>query len=358
MIVAPNVSQHDIDASFFMDDEQVKKIDELQEVLYQIEESNFDESVDRIKKISFTSTFWPADIARNIIHISCCYTNKISLFVRLILELQSEKCNLIHEIELQQKIGIKKGAYFLFSELISLEIIKESHELALDMEIFKEKHQIQIIIERDDIERLKILFASPNFNKNKEMKFLVSPLIDVSYMYPIEFAAYCGSVKCFRFLYINDAILVPFSGNDIFNSAVAGGNIEIIQILEQAKIKPKRTSLHFAIRFHRVEIFDWLLERFSIDFYNYSIECVSHEFVHGFSHIKTIYPPRAYETLCECGLMSLARYFVEHFNVTSERSLTSACIRGDLYVVKQLLTFPFIDVNDEGVSSLLIWLFY
>lgn len=77
----------------------------------------------------------------------------------------------------------------------------------------------------------------------------------------VEYAAFCGSIKCFKFLMLSGA---SFKSKDILNNsinsyAIAGGNIEIIRILEQEGVDFSK-SLKFAALFRQSEIFEWLLE--------------------------------------------------------------------------------------------------
>lgn len=73
-----------VDADFLKNDVRLLRIGKLQEVLYYIEEDNFEESLDNIGKIDLPAN----DIVRNIIRISACYKLRLPLFVRLVSELQ------------------------------------------------------------------------------------------------------------------------------------------------------------------------------------------------------------------------------------------------------------------------------
>ena len=68
----------------------------------------------------------------------------------------------------------------------------------------------------------------------------------------IQFAARCGSVKCFRFLLLNGA-----DRSGTVDSAIIGGSNEIVRILEQEKIDFSG-ALRCAANNHRNEIFGWL----------------------------------------------------------------------------------------------------
>ena len=77
---------------------------------------------------------------------------------------------------------------------------------------------------------------------------------------PIEFAAFYGSVKCFKYFLLNNAKLKP----SICKFAVAGGNYEIIHILEQKNLSFE-DCFRLSVEYHRYEITDWLLQSYSLD---------------------------------------------------------------------------------------------
>ncbi|OHT07567.1 hypothetical protein TRFO_05212 [Tritrichomonas foetus] len=81
--------------------------------------------------------------------------------------------------------------------------------------------------------------------------------------YLIEYAAYFGSMKIFKFLLLNT--------NKLFNSlkfAIIGNNIEIVRICHQNNcdlIKGLKTS----IKYHRYEIFDWIFSQIKCEHQEY-----------------------------------------------------------------------------------------
>ena len=87
------------------------------------------------------------------------------------------------------------------------------------------------LIQRDDVEELQEIPSQNNFNFNQTIetslyeRFSFVSEINVSL---IDYSAFFGSIKCFKFLLLN--------GSDLKNSgkfAVASGNIEIINLCEQ-----------------------------------------------------------------------------------------------------------------------------
>ena len=72
----------------------------------------------------------------------------------------------------------------------------------------------------------------------------------------IEYAAFFGSIKCFKYLLNNGAEIYPYR---IGKYAIAGGNEEIIHICNQEHSSFKKT-VNIAIRFHHNPIAIWLIE--------------------------------------------------------------------------------------------------
>lgn len=76
-----------VDASFLKRDEYLKKVGKLQEILQNIDEKFFEESLDKICGLGFTSHLTTYDLAQNIIHFSCTHKAKIPLLVRVVRDL-------------------------------------------------------------------------------------------------------------------------------------------------------------------------------------------------------------------------------------------------------------------------------
>lgn len=159
-------------------------------------------------------------------------------------------------------------------------------------------------LSNDDVEELKLVFKSLYADIDKVLKINLSPLIldrlserSENVKLPlIDLSAFYG-LACFRFLYINSANLINESrsknnmrrihrGNraigqelTIMQLAIVGGNVDIIQIIEQAGIHPGQSCIQYAIRFHLCEIFDWLADKFP-EHDDFSTECFRKEFIH------------------------------------------------------------------------------
>lgn len=245
--------------------------------------------------------------------------------------------------------AIHIGAERFLLALIDAELINSSFESKLKRS--GRKCRLQEIIEEDDVESLKDLFLSPDFEINELHEFKIPQFatLDIEKEFTlIELAAVNGSISCFRFLFINGA-----SHDGITRMAVSGGNVEIIQILEQAGIRPYKSCIVFAIRFHRIEIFDWFTAQFpEID---YSFDCIKYEFVHGINMMEAFCPQEIFDEICASGIVSLVKEFLHYFTLHVETGLKAACLHGHIEIVKLLLSVPSININEYNVNHLLMF---
>lgn len=129
----------------------------------------------------------------------------------------------------------------------------------------------------DDVDSLqKLINNDPQFNIDKTLIDLKkNDVIDTSLIYTrdinlIQCSALFGSVKCFKYLFLNFEIEI--SGLAWY--AVAGGNVEIIHICEQNNFNFRRT-LNAAFTFHRTNIAEWIIDnnKDEIDTSNY-LNCI------------------------------------------------------------------------------------
>ena len=116
------------------------------------------------------------------------------------------------------------------------------------------------ILREDDIDSIQERFSKSNLDVNgiiRPSDFERSDLINQGCKY-IEFAAFYGSLKCFKFLFLNGADLRQY----LSRFAVAGGNFDIIHILLENNFL--FSDCHeVAIKYHRWEIFEWICNNFS-----------------------------------------------------------------------------------------------
>ncbi|OHT08740.1 hypothetical protein TRFO_04852 [Tritrichomonas foetus] len=127
-----------------------------------------------------------------------------------------------------------------------------------------EPNSIFDAIRRDDISALKEFGSNPLFNIEEIMEsspFVPYPILQYKPRL-IHIAAFFNSIKCFKYLLLNEADIESSdeAGYTTIHFAVAGGSVEIIRILEQQQFIIFNGTPQVAAQFHQKEILEWLTE--------------------------------------------------------------------------------------------------
>ena len=177
---------------------------------------------------------------------------------------------------LSTKFGYKRNPsgyirYLLIHQgLIKNEKIEKNFDKIFHF--FKEG-SIEKIIQEDDFDKFIELTSKQSFDGMKEVitdSEVIGAVQDLSSkpngiglfgkkvkrfsVTYLQLMAFFGSIKCFRHAINTDA----FSINNIAKYAVAGGNKEILHILEQKNISFDN-CFEVSVKYHRYEVSDWLL---------------------------------------------------------------------------------------------------
>lgn len=130
-----------------------------------------------------------------------------------------------------------------------------------EAEVGYQLDSIMAVIKMDNDDQLQKMSAEIDFDVNQTIKFhnyenIVFPDDNPTL---IQFAAYYGSVKCFKFLKVNgaDLTLTTKNGFTYAQFGVAGGDNEIIRILETSQCSFDGT-LRTATQFHYPDLFTFL----------------------------------------------------------------------------------------------------
>lgn len=129
-------------------------------------------------------------------------------------------------------------------------------------------HRINLAIKDDNIDELQQIVAEQEFDLNQTSLPSIFELSSYCQTEPtlIQFAAFYGSVECFKYLYLNGADIhkTDEEKKTALHFAIAGGNFEIIRILHRAKFDLSNYA-GVAVLYHRNEIFQWINDTFMID---------------------------------------------------------------------------------------------
>jgi hypothetical protein len=112
-------------------------------------------------------------------------------------------------------------------------------------------------IRRDDVDFVQYNLSNMEFGFDVSV-FEPSWMLHTRKPTAIQLSAYFGSLKCFKFLLLNRANTVfPCDDMSLAQFAIAGGNTEIVRLIEQSECD-FAGSLLTASLFHRYSIFEWL----------------------------------------------------------------------------------------------------
>ena len=123
-----------------------------------------------------------------------------------------------------------------------------------------EEDSIEKIIIDDDVEKMQKALAIGGFDKTCSIENnYLEYLVDCSDISILNFAAFVGSIKCFKYALMNS------KGKDELSPicAIAGGNNEIVQLLNQQGVD-FGYSLKASIAYHRKDLFEWLNVHYEI----------------------------------------------------------------------------------------------
>ena len=132
-------------------------------------------------------------------------------------------------------------------------------------------HKLHRIISLDDVDSLQQILVHPDFSFDLRVDTSLLCGYELLMKKPtlIQLSAFYGSLKCFKYLYLNKASLSMNDLNEempnsIASFAISGGNIEIVRILISEKVDFS-SSLFTSVSFHRDDLFFWFIENDGIE---------------------------------------------------------------------------------------------
>lgn len=131
---------------------------------------------------------------------------------------------------------------------------------------------IQSII-ADDVGSVQEIVSQPLFDINQDIEIWEHHQFFIHGTKLIDAAAFYGSINTFKYLMMNGAKFHDNNSKMIIHStgeyAVAGGNLEIVRILDQSHFEFGKEELLTSLLFHHNEIASWINDRLilSYDFY-------------------------------------------------------------------------------------------
>lgn len=299
---------------------------QLQEMLSDLDKSNVKQVIFKIRDLGFLNDFKRIrSLVMNILHFSMIRFLQIPSFLEIVAAFK-DNLDFIGIFEM----SIEKRNYFI-KRCIDCGFLNEMED-----DQFQDPSKLELIIQNDDLDAFCLFCSEPLFEYEKYTICIdavprssenICYLIDL-----IDYAALCGSVKCFKFLMNQNHSVFQFW-------AIAGGNTEIIRLIEQEKgeIIGDRLNFEFAMFFHRNEIFDWLVEKYpdfksyfehkkyvrirlprgycfdSFPYYNYNEQIFKFLFVHGLRFVNKPILFKYFDEYSGLYCIELLEYYIENF---------------------------------------------
>ena len=247
---------------------KIKEYAELQNMILSIEnDSEIDEIVDFVNNNSLLTN-----------------EEQTFIMIKLIASIASAKPNILDKIcKLRDKLTFKEIKSTIYidkiydrneSDITSFESILinflNQNNTESKLEEFK-KHFLSTndftnAIDKDDIEKVQFLISQNNIDLNKCLPFVFEHIFfEFKLLNPVEYAAFKGSINSFKYLLLNTKVI---NYERLLECSVAGGNIEIIHIIENkhekiyGNIKNNITLLYLAIEFMNNELIEYIIETY------------------------------------------------------------------------------------------------
>lgn len=233
-------------------------------------------------------------------------------------------------------------------------------------------NSVEYAIKIDDADKLREFTSKKSFDLSAPLKSTEFELIPVAGLTPIGAAAIYGSVNCFKFLVMKQALDLP-SPTPIVHLAIYGGNHEIVHILQQSKAKFDG-ALAAAAKSFRPSLFSWMLQLFPIGLIIKPVTAngILNELIKNgdLSSIISFFESELKDKLNDkltpvfnCAKLSNGsvcfKYLFEQLNTdanaTNSSGLTLLHVTNDVQIAEYLYSIPTIDVNilnKDGFSPL------
>ena len=140
----------------------------------------------------------------------------------------------------------------------------DSNQFCIDRLEYHSDATIAKLIRSDDIESFQNFIARTNLPLNSKIKDSIYEInSDIRNMCNslIEYAAFFGSIKIFKFLFYQ----LDEMPKNVLLAASFGNNLDIIHLIEKKEIVPNQLTLYGSIISHRNELFDYLVSNYQID---------------------------------------------------------------------------------------------
>lgn len=241
----------------------------------------------------------------------------------------------------------------------------------------RNEHPIAIAIRKDDVDSLQKFISDPSFKPNSMIKPSIYERFSLMNVFKkerkddpengikfIDFAAFFGALKCFKYLLLNGFEFSEMS----FNYAICGGISEIIHICEEKKCQSKG-SVFYAIQFHRHDILNWLIDTKGENINeepqkiarcivkNFNIDALVNLIQRGFDPSLFVIPAIESRNLLLIEYLATIQHLNFNLPIQTDKKKTipiiNASLNGfNLDIIKFFIKYCKCDINQEGKWNL------
>ena len=215
-------------------------------------------------------------------------------------------------------------SYMLLTDIAIMEkFIEENDEYGPNPLIYDnyEPNSFSYFVKNDMIDQLKqSLYINTEYNINQPLYQDSTEGLPQYLLYKtqtitlLDISCYFGAINCFKYFIMNNCEISEYTAD----YAIAGGNFEIIHIVEQKKVSFDET-LPISIEFHRNDISNWLLLNYntsyqlkdSIQFYD--IPSFIYKIIHKDYTGNEIYDILEYS--CNTGMIQILQFGLDDLHL-------------------------------------------
>lgn len=332
-------------------DTRIHDLHELQEALASLTPDNYSKLIDMINELGFTHAPRLPSLVRSLYRISALRYHSVPLYIKLVDDLVNH-CQICQAIHSQLYFGYKVDAIPFISELINHCYITNDEAAKIKRKLnhnykrreFEIPHKNLIeAIQTDYLDYIQKISKLPEFNAN--LRLDLPPCSDqLLKQRPslVQYAAYCGSLLVLKYLMSIEAdISLQFNDFSIVNYAFAGGNYEIIQIIENEGYSTDGKDILHVIRHHRTDLFNWILQLFPNALDDEAMDaCVTYEYMHGMIHNENANPQKVFEIACANNMTEIIEFMANKYQLNTSIGLHKAVINGCNEAVQLFFSDP------------------
>ena len=221
-----------------------------------------------------------------------------------------------------------------------------------------EPDSISYFIKNDMIDQLKqFLYNNTEYNINQPFKQYRTEGLPQVFLYQtqsitlLDISCYFGAINCFKYFIMNNCEISEYTAG----YAIAGGNFEIIHILEQKKVSFDET-LPISIEFHRNDISNWLLLNYNTSYQlkdsilYYDIPSFLYKIIRKDYTGNEIYDILEYS--CYTGIIQILQFGLDDLHLDPKYHnddinfpITTAICNHHTHIINYLITQKHVDIS-------------